>query len=169
MKQYSFFYLFTITITFLLIVFGFIVWRSEIYTVTFLNDETSKNFTLIMLGLSVGFTLYAIHTGIIRSEKRIDYLKLLFGAFVVLMTLTVIPLITLTYYLSGETSAYAASYTYSPGGHKSCAGAEVDDPDLGRNIKICAPEGHYSSDKVIFVSKKTNVLGAVILFAITTP
>lgn len=169
MKHYSYLYLFTISIAVLLVIFGFIVWSSGIYTETFLNDATRKNFILIALGLSIGLSLYAFHRGIIKSEKRIDYIKFFMGSFIALTVVAVIPLMTLAYYLPGKTSAYAASYTYSPSGHRSCAGAKVDDPDLGRNIKICHPEGNYQFDRDIFVSKKTNALGSVILFALTTP
>lgn len=169
MKNYSYLYLFTISIAVLLVIFGFIVWRSGIYTETFLNDATIKNFILITLGLSICLSLYAFHRGMIKSGKRLDYIKFFLGSFIALIVVAIIPLMTVAYYLPGETSAYAASYTYSPRGSKSCAGANVDDPDLGRNIKICYPEGNLQFDKEIFVSKKTNALGTVILFAMTAP
>lgn len=169
MKNYSYLYLFTISIAVMLVIFGFIIWHSGIYAETFLNDATSKNFILVTLGLSICLSLYAFQRGVIKTGKRIDYLKFFMGTFIVLMAVAVIPLMTVAYYLPGKTSAYAAGYTYSPRGHKSCAGANVDDPDLGRNIKICNPEGNFQFDKDIFISKKTNALGTVILFAMTAP
>ncbi len=52
---------------------------------------------------------------------------------------------------------------------KSCSGADVDDPDLGTNIRICYPEGNYEYNNTIYVEKRSNLLGAVVTYARTTP
>lgn len=70
-------------------------------------------------------------------------------------------------FLHGETSSYVAPYRYTSGSSKSCSGAEVDDPDLHENIRICYPYGNYEYDNIIYVEKKINILGAVVTYAQT--
>ena len=70
-------------------------------------------------------------------------------------------------FLPGETSSYVAPYRYTSGSSKSCSGAEVDDPDLHENIRICYPYGNYEYDNIIYVEKKINILGAVVTYAQT--
>ncbi|HGE7219509.1 TPA: hypothetical protein ACQJLZ_003064, partial [Citrobacter freundii] len=50
-----------------------------------------------------------------------------------------------------------------------CSGADVDDPDLGTSIRICYPEGNYEYNNTIYVEKRSNLLGAVVTYARTTP
>lgn len=96
------------------------------------------------------------------------YLKFYSGVCLLTWIALFIPLVTLIYFLPGEESLYSAPYEYAPGGSKSCPGADVNDPDLQKNIRICHPYGDYVDGDVIYVKKRLNVLGAVVTCAYAT-
>lgn len=169
MKKYSYPFLFAATISFLIVVFLFIVWKREIYQITFLRVSTNRCMIVSAMVLSLFISLYFINKGAVKSNKYIDYLKFYGGACVSLLFIFLIPIITITYLVPGQTSSYTIHYSYASGSYKSCSGADVDDPDLGTNIRICYPGGNYESDRVIFVQKRSNALGAVVLHATTSP
>lgn len=87
----------------------------------------------------------------------------------VMVLFSVITVMAITWFIPGVPSSYTAPYTYSTGSSKSCSGADVDDPDLGTNIRICYPEGNYEYNNTIYVEKRSNLLGAVVTYARTTP
>ena len=107
------------------------------------------------MGIAFLLSLFWVKKGIVKQSgwKSLSaYLKVYAGMCIFAGFFLIIPLTTLTYFLPGETSSY---------------GAEVDDPDLHENIRICYPYGNYEYDNIIYVEKKINILGAVVTYAQT--
>lgn len=122
------------------------------------------------MGIAFLLSLFWVKKGIVKQSgwKSLSaYLKVYAGMCIFAGFFLIIPLTTLTYFLPGETSSYVALYRYTSGSSKSCSGAEVDDPDLHENIRICYPYGNYEYDNIIYVEKKINTLGAVVTYAQT--
>lgn len=85
MKKYSYPFLFAATISFLIVVFLFIVWKREIYQITFLRVSTNRCMIVSAMVLSLFISLYFINKGAVKSNKYIDYLKFYGGACVSLL------------------------------------------------------------------------------------
>lgn len=169
MKKYSYPFLFSATIAFLGLVYGVMWWHREVYRITFLSVSTTRYMIVAAMILALFISIYAIGRGAVKSNKHIDYLKFYGGACIVLFFVFAMALITMTYLLPGPVVTYTAAYSYAEGSRKSCAGADVDDPDLGTNIRICHPAGNYAFDNEIFVEKRNNALGSVVMYAMTSP
>ncbi|EAA6373999.1 hypothetical protein MA689_001100 [Salmonella enterica] len=171
MKNYSYPYLLCMTTVGLGIIFLLHWWRVDIYRVTFLYQRVSDYYILGSMGVAFFLSLYLVSKGIVKPggwKKLSAYLKVYAGACVLTGFFLIIVITTLAYFLPGRTSSYVASYKYAPGSSKSCSGADVDDPDLKTNIKICYPAGNYRDDNIIYVEKRSNILGAVVTFAMTS-
>lgn len=163
-------YLICMTVSGLIFIFLFFWWRADIYRVTFLNQSISHYYILFSMGIAFLLSLFWVKKGIVKQSgwKSLSaYLKVYAGMCIFAGFFLIIPLTTLTYFLPGETSSYVAPYRYTSGSSKSCSGAEVDDPDLHENIRICYPYGNYEYDNIIYVEKKINTLGAVVTYAQT--
>ena len=122
------------------------------------------------MGIAFLLSLFWVKKGIVKQRgwKSLSaYLKVYAWMCIFSGFFLIIPFTTLTYFLPGETSSYVAPYRYTSGSSKSCSGAEVDDPDLHENIRICYPYGNYEYDNIIYVEKKINTLGAVVTYAQT--
>lgn len=169
MKTYSYTFLFTVTIAFLALVFVFVLWDKDIYSNTFLNDATWQYLIYTTMAVSFPASLLLIRKGAVKNGKLFGYLKIYAGISLLIVIFTLPCVITLTYFLPGKYSSYEALYEYASRSRKSCSGAYVDDPDLGRNIKICRPEGDYEYNDEIYVEKRSNILGAVVTHAVTFP
>lgn len=169
MKKYSYPFLFTATIVFLFLVFLFVLWERNIYRITFLNQEISRYVILTAMGVSFPVALLLGRKGIVKNGRLSSYLKLYAGISVLMVMLSVPFVITLTYLLPGKHSSYTALYEYAYRSRSSCSGAHVDDPDLGKNIRICYPEGNYKLNNEIYVEKRSNMMGAVVTYAATLP
>ncbi|MBB7378724.1 hypothetical protein [Escherichia coli] len=170
MKKDSYPYLICMTVSGLIFIFLFFWWRADIYRVTFLNQSISHYYILFSMGIAFLLSLFWVKKGIVKQRgwKSLSaYLKVYAGMCIFAGFFLIIPLTTLTYFLPGETSSYVALYRYTSGSSKSCSGAEVDDPDLHENIRICYPYGNYEYDNIIYVEKKINILGAVVTYAQT--
>ena len=170
MKKDSYPYLICMTVSGLIFIFLFFWWRADIYRVTFLNQSISHYYILFSMGIAFLLSLFWVKKGIVKQRgwKSLSaYLKVYAGMCIFAGFFLIIPLTTLTYFLPGETSSYVAPYRYTSGSSKSCSGAEVDDPDLHENIRICSPYGNYEYDNIIYVEKKINILGAVVTYAQT--
>lgn len=170
MKKDSYPYLICMTVSGLIFIFLFFWWRADIYRVTFLNQSISHYYILFSMGIAFLLSLFWVKKGIVKQRgwKSLSaYLKVYAGMCIFAGFFLIIPLTTLTYFLPGETSSYVAPYRYTSGSSKSCSGAEVDDPDLHENIRICYPYGNYEYDNIIYVEKKINILGAVVTYAQT--
>lgn len=170
MKKDSYPYLICMTVSGLIFIFLFFWWRADIYRVTFLNQSISHYYILFSMGIAFLLSLFWVKKGIVKQRgwKSLSaYLKFYAGMCIFAGFFLIIPLTTLTYFLPGETSSYVAPYRYTSGSSKSCSGAEVDDPDLHENIRICYPYGNYEYDNIIYVEKKINILGAVVTYAQT--
>ena len=154
MKKDSYPYLICMTVSGLIFIFLFFWWRADIYRVTFLNQSISHYYILFSMGIAFLLSLFWVKKGIVKQSgwKSLSaYLKVYAGMCI----------------FAGETSSYVAPYRYTSGSSKSCSGAEVDDPDLHENIRICYPYGNYEYDNIIYVEKKINTLGAVVTYAQT--
>ncbi|EFL4442171.1 hypothetical protein M4I03_003217 [Escherichia coli] len=170
MKKDSYPYLICMTVSGLIFIFLFFWWRADIYRGTFLNQSISHYYILFSMGIAFLLSLFWVKKGIVKQRgwKSLSaYLKVYAGMCIFAGFFLIIPLTTLTYFLPGETSSYVAPYRYTSGSSKSCSGAEVDDPDLHENIRICYPYGNYEYDNIIYVEKKINILGAVVTYAQT--
>ncbi|HAH7731248.1 TPA: hypothetical protein HID98_004359 [Escherichia coli] len=170
MKKDSYPYLICMTVSGLIFIFLFFWWRADIYRVTFLNQSISHYYILFSMGIAFLLSLFWVKKGIVKQRgwKSLSaYLKVYAGMCIFAGFFLIIPLKTLTYFLPGETSSYVAPYRYTSGSSKSCSGAEVDDPELHENIRICYPYGNYEYDNIIYVEKKINILGAVVTYAQT--
>ncbi|EFC9580701.1 hypothetical protein AADD82_003007, partial [Escherichia coli] len=142
MKKDSYPYLICMTVSGLIFIFLFFWWRADIYRVTFLNQSISHYYILFSMGIAFLLSLFWVKKGIVKQRgwKSLSaYLKVYAGMCIFAGFFLIIPLTTLTYFLPGETSSYVAPYRYTSGSSKSCSGAEVDDPDLHENIRICYP------------------------------
>lgn len=169
MKKYSYPFLFAATIIFLSLVFLFVLWERSIYRTTFLNQETSRYTILAAMAASFPVALLLVWRGVVKNGRLFSYLKLYAGLSVLMVMFSVPFVITLTYILPGMHSSYTALYEYAYRSRSSCSGAHVDDPDLGKNIRICYPEGNYKFNNEIYVEKRSNMLGAVVTYAATFP
>ncbi|HGW2849232.1 TPA: hypothetical protein ACNPWR_004991 [Escherichia coli] len=170
MKKDSYPYLICMTVSGLIFIFLFFWWWADIYRVTFLNQSISHYYILFSMGIAFLLSLFWVKKGIVKQRgwKSLSaYLKVYAGMCIFAGFFLIIPLTTLTYFLPGETSSYVAPYRYTSGSSKSCSGAEVDDPELHENIRICYPYGNYEYDNIIYVEKKINILGAVVTYAQT--
>ena len=104
------------------------------------------------MGIAFLLSLFWVKKGIVKQSgwKSLSaYLKVYAGMCIFAGFFLIIPLTTLTYFLPGETSSYVAPYRYTSGSSKSCSGAEVNDPDLHENIRICYP-GNDSNLLIVF-------------------
>lgn len=167
MKKDSYPYLISVTVFFLGAVFLLIWWKVTIYRETFLNPVTSRYVILGSLAVSLFISIFAVSKGVVKDGKISAYLKLYGGISILMVMFSVVAVMTITYFLPGVYSSYTAPYTYASGSSKSCSGANVDDPDLKTNIKICYPDGDYEYGNTINVEKRSNLLGAVVIYAIT--
>lgn len=167
MKTYSYPFLFTVTIAFLALVFVFVLWDKDINSKTFLSDTTVRYLIYTTMTISFPASLLLICKGAVKNGKLFGYLKIYAGISLMIVIFILPGIITLTYFLPGKYSSYETQYEYASRSRKSCSGAHVDDPDLGRNIRICRPEGDYEYNDEIYVEKRSNILGAVVTHAVT--
>lgn len=148
---------------------GVIVWRAEIYRVTFLNTRGALC-VVIGTGLLTIFLMSIVFAkGNLKGKPISDYLKACLGAVLLSYPVAVFIVITAAWMLDGEQSAWSEPYRYSSGGRHSCEGAVVNEPELKNEIRVCQPLGNYSSDNILYVEKRSNALGIVVLWAITRP
>lgn len=75
--------------------------------------------------------------------------------------------ITVVWLIPGTITTYSAPYVFSGSGRYSCSGADVDDPDLNRRIKVCEPVGNYFGRGTMVVTKRSNALGMTVVYAAT--
>lgn len=119
------------------------------------------------MAVSFFIAVLLVRKGMVKDGRFSAYLKLFGGISVVMVIFSIIPIMTITYFLPGVPSSYAAPYEYTSGSSKSCSGANVNDPDLGTRIRICYPDGNYEYNNIIYVEKRNNQLGTVVTYATT--
>lgn len=169
MKNYSYPSLMTVTVLFLLSVFTFIVWRGAIYKITFLNISTIHYMFCASLLLALFFIGALLRKPTNHQKSFLIWLKVYAWAVALLLILLGPILITVTYVLPGVVTSYSTAYRYESGGRNTCEGAVLFDKDLNENIRVCNPARSTGDDQSIFIKKRTNVLGAVVLLAVTEP
>lgn len=169
MKKYSYPYLFSLTIGFLMLVFCIFWWKNEISRPTYLASSSLQFGFCTSLLVAIPITAFLIFKRRLLTNSLADYLKLYLAINILAMLVVIPAIITVTWILPGTASSYTAPYSYASGGRNSCSGAEVVDPQLQREIRICSPFGDLSDDSSLYVEKKTNALGMVVTFAKTLP
>lgn len=167
MKRYSYPYLITATLLLLTAAFMLVWWLGTIYWVTFLRDATLGYTTLSSMAVAFFLSLAMVRKGVVKNGTLSAYLKLYAGMCILTASVLFMGVITVAYFLPGVRSAYSATYVYHYGSTRSCSGAEVRDPDLRRDIRICHPLGDAESNRAIYVEKRTSHVGTVITYAAT--
>ena len=96
-----------------------------------------------------------------------DNIKLYAGSVLIIALLGYMLVSTVVWLLPGTLSTYTAAYEFSARTRHGCSGANVDDPDLKRRIKVCEPAGNYFSRGTLNVTKRSNAMGMTVLHAAT--
>lgn len=172
MKNYSYSFLISVTVGTLAVIFVFFVWKNAIHQVTFVHEQVISGIIYVSLVMS-GIIFLALREKIkSKVQNKSDYpkacLSLIFCSFLLSYVFFYFAITTMTFLMPGKISYYITGYQYSElSGRGSCSGARVFDPELGE-IKICAPDGAYSSDSKIYVEKRSHALGSVVTYARTS-
>jgi hypothetical protein len=93
--------------------------------------------------------------------------KIYLGFFICSLPGAMFVVFTAAWLLEGDYSAWSKPYRYEPSTRHSCSGAEVYESELKKEIRICNPQGNVYSDTTLYVEKRSNALGIVVLWAIT--
>ncbi len=167
MKRYSWSFLIPATLFFLALFFAFIYWQVHIVRVTFLRTQilNAVLLTALLVALPAAY-------GLIRRMRgngdnvwmRLKRIAASIGVSLFLTTATLYFVVSvLAWAVPGEESYYSATFTYVGGGRNDCSGAEVYDPDLQKEVRVCHPIGDYYDEGTLVVHKRTNTLGAVMM------
>ena len=167
MKKTSYSFLIPAIVGVLTLVICFITWRVEIYRVTFINALAMQYIATGSLLLSLALMVIFIWKGRLKGWPFSERLKVFIGTFIISMPLAIFVVFTAVYLLDGKVSSWSAPYKYKYVGRYNCEGAEVYEPELKEKIRICHPMGDYQLDNTLYVEKRSNALGIVVLWAIT--
>ena len=96
-----------------------------------------------------------------------DAVKIYLGFFICSLPVAMFVVFTTAWLLEGDYSAWSKPYRYESSTRHTCSGAEVYEPELKKEIRICNPQGNVYSDTTLYVEKRSNALGIVVLWAIT--
>jgi len=168
MKSYSYTTLLLATTGVLGCVFAFFIWRDKLDHSTFLANQTVRALFVgsLVLGLCLSGSIKKWGKGK-QIHGFTDNIKLVAGTVLIAYFIIYALLITLTWMLPGKMSTYTSRYEFSARSRNSCSGADVDDPDLKRRIKVCEPAGNYFYRGNIRVTKRSNFLGMTVVYATT--
>jgi hypothetical protein len=169
MKYDSYPFLISTIVGAVVLIFGFVTWRVEIYQFTFLKAEI---WPYIFLGAMAIALLMMPMFLIYHWPKRVPLSN--YAILFVALTLCGIPVsvfvfITVTWLLPGEEVAWHSRYDYASGSRRSCSGADLYEPYLHCNIRICRPSGDYASNNILYIEKRQNSLGIVVTQAVSSP
>ena len=168
MKTYSYPKLLSATVCGLGFIFACFAWRSTIDESTFLAQKTL--YTLAAMTFIVGSALFF---SIKKWGKGPPFygiknnLKMYAGALLMAIFFSYILVITVVWLTPGTITTYSAPYVFSGSGRYECRGADVDDPDLHRRIKVCEPVGNYFGRGILVITKRSNTLGMTVVYAAT--
>ncbi|MDH2066852.1 hypothetical protein [Pantoea sp. GD03673] len=145
----------------------FFVWRNEIDRTTFLTNPLLQALwsAVLPLGLSVFLIIKKWGKGT-AIKGILNNIKLFAGAVLMVAFLSYMLLTTIVWLLPGTLSTYTEVSEFSGGGRNSCSGADVNDPDLQRRIKVCEPAGNYFGGGPLRVTKRSNTAGMTIVNAV---
>ena len=169
MKYDSYPFLTSAIVGTVVLIFGFVTWSVEIYRVTFLKAEIWPYIFLSAMGVALLLMLILL---VSRWPERIPFTGCV--ALFVTLTLSSIPvslfvMITVTWLLPGEEVAWHSQYDYARGSSKTCSGADLYEPYLRSDIRICSPRGNYAFDNTLYIEKRQNALGIVVTQAVSSP
>lgn len=145
-----------------------VAWHYEIDQTTYLTRPTI--YTLHVSSLFLGLCLLVCirKWGKGRKIQGIkDNIKLYAGSVLIIALLGYMLVSTVVWLLPGTLSTYTAAYEFSARTRNGCSGANVDDPDLKRRIKVCEPAGNYFGRGTLNVTKRSNAMGMTVLYAAT--
>lgn len=168
MKTYSCPKLLLATVCGLGCIFACFAWRATVDESTFLARKTL--YTLAAMTFIVGSALFF---SIKKWGKGPPFygiknnLKVFAGSLLMAIFFSYILVITVVWLIPGTITTYSAPYVFSGSGRHSCSGADVDDPDLNRRIKVCEPVGNYFGRGTMVVTKRSNALGMTVIYAAT--
>ncbi|EMW0511067.1 hypothetical protein ACVD54_004879 [Enterobacter mori] len=169
MKKDSYAFLIPLIVGGLALIFGFVVWSIQIYRVTFLTVLGEQVLAVGALLLPLVVMAMFIAKRAFKGKTVVDVVKIYLGLIIFSLPVVIFFIVTAAWLLGGEYSAWSQPYRYESGGRKSCSGAKVYEPELKREIRICYPQGNYFIDSTLYVEKRSNSLGMVVLWAITRP
>ena len=111
--------------------------------------------------------VYFIRKGRLKGKRLADAVKIYLGFFICSLPVAMFVVFTTAWLLEGDYSAWSKPYRYESSTRHTCSGAEVYEPELKKEIRICNPQGNVYSDTTLYVEKRSNALGIVVLWAIT--
>lgn len=169
MKKDSYAFLIPLIVGGLALIFGFVVWSIKIYRVTFLTVLGEQVLAVGALLLPLVVMAMFIVKRAFKGKTVVDVVKIYLGLIIFSLPVVIFVIVTAAWLLGGEYSAWSQPYRYESGSRKSCSGAKVYEQELKREIRICYPQGNYFIDSTLYVEKRSNSLGMVVLWAITRP
>ena len=146
---------------------AFVVWSVNIYRVTYLSIRGEQYLACGALLLALVPMVYFIRKGRLKGKRLADAVKIYLGFFICSLPVAMFVVFTTAWLLEGDYSAWSKPYRYESNTRHTCSGAEVYEPELKKEIRICNPQGNVYSDTTLYVEKRSNALGIVVLWAIT--
>ncbi|MFH7909096.1 hypothetical protein ACKU08_004950 [Enterobacter cloacae] len=107
-----------------------------------------------------------IRKGRLKGKRVAGAIKLYLGFFICSLPVAMFVIFTTAWLLEGDYSSWSKPYRYESSTRHSCSGAEVYEPELKKEIRICNPKGNVYSNSTLYVEKRSNPLGIVVLWAI---
>lgn len=169
MKKDSYAFLIPLIVGGLALIFGFVIWSIEIYRVTFLTVLGEQYLAVGTLLLPLVGVVILLAKRAFKDKAIVDVVKIYLGLIIFSLPVAIFVIFTATWLLDGEYSASSQPYRYESGSRKSCSGAGVYEPELKREIRICYPQGNYFIEGTLYVEKRSNALGMVVLRAVALP
>ncbi|HBL5000798.1 hypothetical protein KKZ87_15000 [Enterobacter cloacae] len=146
---------------------GFVVWSVNVYRVTYLTIRGEQYLAGGALLLALVPMVIFIRKGRLKGKRVAGAIKLYLGFFICSLPVAMFVIFTTAWLLEGDYSSWSKPYRYESSTRHSCSGAEVYEPELKKEIRICNPKGNVYSNSTLYVEKRSNALGIVVLWAIT--
>jgi hypothetical protein len=151
----------------IVLISGFVVWSVNVYRVTFLTIRGEQVLACGALLLALVLMVNFIRKGRLKGKRLADAVKIYLGFFICSLPVATFVVFTAAWLLDGDYSAWSKPYRYESSTRHSCSGAAVYEPELKKKIRICNPQGDFYADSTLYVEKRSNALGIVVLWAIT--
>lgn len=146
-----------------------ILWQVEVNDTSFIRNSVWKTMIAVIFFISFPalFTIKRWGKGT-KPQSILDNLKLYAGLLLFLSFFGYILLITMVKFLPGPVTIITAQYHHVTGGGKGCSGVQIFEPELLRSINVCRPSGNLFRNNTIKITKRSNILGIVVLSASTS-
>lgn len=147
----------------------FVLWQIKVNDTTFIRSFIWKTMiaVIFIVSLLVLSSIKRWGRGPKPQSFR-DTLKLYAGLLLFLGFFSYVLLTSLVRFLPGPTTTIIAQYRHSSGGSRGCSGVQMFEPELHRSINICRPSGNRFRNNTIELTKRSNILGIVVLSANTS-